>query len=162
MSNLIVLGFDDENKADEVLLELLRNEKIYKINMEDAAIVVRKDDGQMLVKHAHPLVTAMAARGSFWGLLVGMLLLNPLAGVVAGGAIGAAVGSLEHVGIEDDFIKDLGQKAQPGGSILFIMEHEATPSSVFHELKKFDAKVLKTTFGYASEQKLRQALEHKK
>ena len=72
------------------------------------------------------------------------------------------MGSLEHVGIEDDFIKELGQKAQPGSSILFIMEHEATPSSVFHELKKFDGKVLKTTFGYASEQKLRQALESKK
>ena len=162
MSNLIVLGFDEENKADEVLTELLRNEKIYKLNMEDAAVVIRKKDGQIFIKHAHPLMTAMAARGSFWGLLVGMLLLNPLAGVVAGGAIGAAVGSLEHVGIKDEFIDQLGAKAQPGGSILFIMEHEATPSTVFHELKKFDPKVLKTTFGYASEQKLREALEHKR
>jgi uncharacterized membrane protein len=162
MSHLIVLGFEDEHKADEVLLDLMRNEKIYKINMEDAAVVVRKVDGQLLVKHTHPLTTAMAARGSFWGLLIGILLLNPLAGVIAGGAVGATVGALEHIGIEDEFIKDLGKKTQPGSSLLFILEHEATPSTVYHEMKKYDAKVIKTTFGYASEQMLREALEKKK
>lgn len=162
MSELIVLGFDNENRADEVLLELLHKEKIYKINIEDAAVVIRQADGKALIKHAHPLADAIAARGSFLGLLVGMLLLNPLAGVIAGGAVGAVVGSLRHIGIEDDFIKATGEKARPSHSILFIMEREAIPSVVYQELKKYDLKVLKTSFGYANEQMLREALEHKK
>jgi uncharacterized membrane protein len=161
MSELIVIGFDNEHKADEVLLELLRKEGGYKINVEDAAVVIRKEDGQTLVKHAHPLTSAVAAHGSFWGLLIGALLLNPLAGVIVGGVLGGAVGSLEHIGIEDEFIKSLGEKVQPGNSILFILERDATPGTVFHELKKFDGQVLQTSFGFANEQKLKKALEHK-
>lgn len=162
MSKLIVVGFDDEFKADEALLELNRSEKGYRINLEDAAIVIRKADGQILIKHAHPLVAALGAHGSFWGLLIGTLLLNPLAGVIVGGAVGAAAGSLHHIGIDDSFIEALGEKAKPGSSILFILEREASPYSAYHDLKKFDGKVLQTTFGYAGEKKLQEALEAKK
>lgn len=101
----------------------------------------------------------MAAHGSFWGLLIGTLLLNPLAGVIVGGVLGGSAGSLVHIGIEDDFIKSLGEKAQPGNSILFVLEREATPGTVFHDLKKFDGRVLQTSFGFASEEKLKEALE---
>lgn len=67
MSNLIVVGFDDELRADEVLLDLYRGEAGYHVNMEDAAIVIRKGDGQILIRHAHPLVDALGARGQFLG-----------------------------------------------------------------------------------------------
>lgn len=162
MSQLIVVGFKDEFRADEVLLELLRNEQGYQINVEDAAVAVRKPDGEILVKHAHTLVSTTAAHGSFWGLLIGVLLLNPLAGVVVGGAIGAAVGSLKYIGIEDEFIKELGQKAQPGHSILFVIEHEATASSILQALKNYDGDVLKTSFDFGSEDKLRKTIEKEK
>jgi uncharacterized membrane protein len=104
----------------------------------------------------------MGAHGSFWGLLVGILLLNPLAGVILGGAVGAAVGSLRHLGIEDSFLKALGAEAQPGTSLLFLLESEADPSSVFNELKKFDGKVLRTSFEFGDEEDLRKALTEKK
>lgn len=158
MSELIVVGFEDEFKADEVLLELLRSETGYRIKLEDAAVVIRKADGQILIRHAHPLVAALGAHGTFWGLLIGTLLLNPLAGVIVGGAVGTMAGSLNHIGIEDSFIESLGEQARPGTSILFILEREASPYSVFHDLKKFDGKVLRTSFGYAGERKLREAL----
>lgn len=158
MSELIVVGFDDELKADEVLLDLNRSQSEYQITLEDAAVVVRRADGQIFIKHSHPLAEALGARGSFWGLLIGTLLLNPLAGVIIGGAVGAAAGSLKHIGIEDSFIEALGAKAQPGTSILFILEHEASPYSVYHELKKYDGRLLRTSFGYAGEKKLREAL----
>jgi len=161
MSELIVVGFSDENKADELLLELMKGEHSYRINLEDAAVVIRQADGQIMVKNAHPLISAMAAHGSFWGLLLGTLLLNPLAGVIAGGVVGAAVGSLKHIGIADDFIQELGKSAQPGSSLLFIMEHEATPSTAYHELKKYDGKVLRTSLGFAGEETLRKALGQK-
>ena len=162
MSELIVVGFDNEFRADEVLLELTRRQNGYRINHEDAAVVVRKGDGQLLIKHPHPLTAAMSAHGSFWGLLVGALLLNPLAGVLIGGTVGAVVGSLRHLGIEDSFIKSLGEKAQPGTSILFIMEHEATPGEILQELENFNGKLLRTSFGYASEEQLRASLTPKK
>lgn len=162
MSELVVVGFDDELQADEVLLELYRKETGYRLNLEDAAVVIRKADGQILIKHAHPLVAALGAHGSFWGLLIGALLLNPLAGLLAGGAIGAVAGSLQHIGIEDAFIKSLGEQAQPGTSILFILERETSPYLIYHDLIKYDGRVLRTSFGYAGERKLREALADKK
>jgi uncharacterized membrane protein len=44
MSDLIVIGFKDEFKADEVLLDLRKLERDYLIALEDAAIVVRNQD----------------------------------------------------------------------------------------------------------------------
>lgn len=162
MSELIVVGFDAELKADEVLLDLYRKESGYRINLEDAAVVIRRSDGEILIRHAHPLVTALGARGTFWGLLIGALLLNPLAGIIVGGAVGATVGSLQHLGIEDSFIRSLGEKAAPGSSILFILEHEASPDSAYAERKKYDGQLLRTSFGFSNEQKLREALESRK
>jgi len=39
MSDLIVIGFPDEFKADEVLIDLRRLELDYLIDLEDAAIL---------------------------------------------------------------------------------------------------------------------------
>ena len=47
MSDLIVIGFSDEFKADEVLLDLRRLEMDYLIDLEDAAIVVRNQNGKV-------------------------------------------------------------------------------------------------------------------
>lgn len=161
MSELIVVGFDNENTADEVLLDLNKSENGYKINLEYAAVVIRKADGQILIRHTYPLNFSHAFQGSFWGLLIGTLLLHPIAGVIAGGVAGTMAGTLKHIGIDDEFIKSLGEKAKPGTSILFYLEHEASPGTILHELKKYDGRVLQTSFGFADEQKLRDALKIK-
>lgn len=41
MSDLIVIGFKDEFKADQVLIDLRKLEREYLIDLEDAVIVVR-------------------------------------------------------------------------------------------------------------------------
>ena len=162
MSELIVVAFDDEFKADAVLADLVRRQTGYQVNQEDAAVVIRKADGQLLIRHTHPLIAAMGAHGTFWGLLLGILLLNPLAGIIIGGAVGVAAGSLQHAGIDDAFIKALGGKAKPGTSMLFILDRQATPSTALQELERFDGQVLRTSFGYSGEQLLREALTDKK
>ena len=52
-----------------------------------------------------PLVSGRAALGAFGGLIMGMLILNPLFGAVAGSAIGATSGLLGDAGIDDAFMK---------------------------------------------------------
>jgi len=44
MSHLVVLGFDDLFKADEVLLALRKLQQQHLIDLEDAAVVVRIKD----------------------------------------------------------------------------------------------------------------------
>ena len=43
MSDLIVIGFKDEFKADEVLIDLMKLQREYLIDLEDAAVVVRNE-----------------------------------------------------------------------------------------------------------------------
>ena len=63
MSDLIVIGFSDEFKADEVLLDLRRLELDYLIDLEDAAIVVRNQNDKVRVKQTQELVASGTLSG---------------------------------------------------------------------------------------------------
>src|SRR5215470_4384692 len=116
MSNLVVLGFDGTHTADEVLNKLRSMQKEYLIDLEDACVVEREKDGKVYIKQAVNLTALGAAtggtQGAFWGMLVGLLFLNPLAGMaigaVAGAGAGAPPGALADYGSSDDFVQKLG------------------------------------------------------
>lgn len=50
MSELIVVGYDDKFKADEVLNTLNRLQREHLIDLADAAVVVRDEQGKVKVK----------------------------------------------------------------------------------------------------------------
>ena len=113
MSDLVVIGFSDEFKADEVRLELMKLQSEYLLDLEDAVVAVKKADGNVRLHQSHSLPTAGAVGGGFWGLLIGTLFLNPILGAVAGAAAGAAAGALSDIGINDHFMKELASTLQP-------------------------------------------------
>jgi uncharacterized membrane protein len=160
MSDLIVIGFSDEFKADEVLLDLRKLELDYLIDLDDAAIVIRNQDGKVRVKQTQELVASGALNGGFWGLLIGLMFLQPLLGIV-GAAVGALSGALTDIGIDDNFIKKLGNTIEPGTSAIFILVRKSTPDKVLDDLSKFEGKVLQTSLSHEDEEKLQEALATK-
>ena len=90
MSNLVVMAFDNEYGAEQVRDKLVDLQKAQLIKIDDACVVVRKQDGKVKVKQAANLAGAGALGGAFWGMLIGMLFFVPFAGM----AIGAAIGGL--------------------------------------------------------------------
>lgn len=161
MSELIVVAFDDKFRADEVLTRLQKMEREYLIDLEDAVVVVRRDNGKVKLKQTHNLMAAGAISGGFWGMLIGLLFLHPFIGALAGAAAGATGGALSDIGINDDFIKDLGRHMDPGSSALFILVRKYTPDKVLEELSPFKGKVLRTSLSYDDEARLKEALEKK-
>ncbi len=159
MSDLVVIGFDDEFKADEVRLELLKMQKEYLIDLEDAVVAVKRQDGKVKLHQTFHLPAAGAVGGGFWGLLIGTLFLSPILGVVAGAAAGAAAGALADIGIDDGFMKDLADTLQPGSSALFVLVRKATPDKVLEALHGKGGKVLKTSLSHDNETKLQAALD---
>jgi len=122
MSNLVVFDFDGVHTADEVLNKLRALQKEYLIDLEDACVVEREKGGKVHIKQAVNL-TALGAttgglRGAMWGTLVGILFMNPLAGMaigaITGMGAGALSGSLADYGIPDDFIKKLSETIPEG------------------------------------------------
>ena len=160
MSELIVISFSDEFKADEVLLDLRRLELDYLIDLEDAAIVVRNQDGKVRVKQTQELVASGALTGGFWGLFIGLMFFQPLLGIL-GAAVGALSGALTDIGIDDNFIRELGKTIEPGTSAIFILVRKSTPDKVLEDLSKFEGKVLQTSLSHDDEEKLQEALTKK-
>jgi uncharacterized membrane protein len=107
MSDLIIVGYDDEFKAEDVRLMLLKMKKDYLIDIEDAAIAIKNENGKIKLDQMLNLTAAGALSGGFWGALIGLLFMNPILGIAVGTATGAVSGALTDVGVNDRFMKDL-------------------------------------------------------
>ena len=157
MSDLIVVGFKDEFKADEVMNELRKLQSQYLVDLEDAAVVIRNQEGKVKIKQAQELVAAGAVSGSYWGILLSVIFFNPIFALV-GAAAGALSGALSDIGIDDNFMRDLGSTIEPGTSAIFVLIRKSTPDRVLEDLSKFEGKVLRTSLSKEDEAKLQAAL----
>lgn len=160
MSELVVFTFKTETGAKEMEDALIQMQKMQLIQLEDAAYVVRRQDGKVKVKQANNLVGAGALGGAFWGMLIGLLFLAPWLGLAIGAITGAVAGGLTDVGVDDKFIKQVGEEIEPGNSALFLLVVKATWDKVEDELTKFDASVYKTSLSNEDEAKLKAAFHH--
>jgi len=158
MSDLIVIGFNDESKADEVIIDLRKLEREYLIELEDAAIVIRDKEGKVRVKQTQELTATGALSGGFWGLLFGFIFLNPILGWVVGTAAGALSGVMTDIGIDDNFIREIGNTIKPSSSAIFFLIRKATPDKVLEDLSKFEGTILRTSLSKENEAKLQAVL----
>ncbi|RLB74103.1 MAG: hypothetical protein DRH03_02100 [Deltaproteobacteria bacterium] len=159
MSNLVVIGFEEEHRAFELRAELVKIQKEYLLEMEDVVVVTKDGMGKAKLHQAVNLTATGAVGGTFWGMLIGMLFLNPLVGAAVGAGAGALSGKLSDIGINDDFMKELGETLTPGSSALFVLIRKSTPDKVLDRIKGFKGKVIKTSLTLEKEEKLRAALE---
>jgi uncharacterized membrane protein len=158
MATLVVIDYDSEVKAEEVRLALLKMQKEYLIDLADAVVVVRDEKGKVRLRQMYNLTAAGAATGGFWGALMGLLFLNPLFGFAIGAAAGAVSGALRDVGINDNFMKELGETLKPGTAALCVLVHSMTPDRVVEEIQKFGGTLIKSNLSHENETKLREAL----
>ena len=158
MSTLVVIDYESEMKAEEVRLALIKMQKEYLIDLTDAVVVVRDAKGKVKLRQLYNLTAAGALTGGFWGALMGLIFLNPLFGFALGAAAGAVSGALRDVGINDNFMKELGQTLKPGTAALFVLIRRMTPDKVLEEIQKFGGTLIKTNLCNENEAKLREAL----
>ena len=157
MSDLVVVAFDNETDAEKLQTEMKRLQKEHLVTLEDAAVVVRKADGKVKVKQSTSLVGAGALGGAFWGLLIGLVFRAMWWGLAIGAVLGALQGKFKDIGIDDKFIKEVGETIQPGNSAIFLLIRESTPDKLIDELKGYKGTVLKTSLSTDDEAKLRAA-----
>jgi uncharacterized membrane protein len=157
VSELIVFAFKNETDAGEMRDKLVSLQKQHLLALEDAAVLVRKQDGKVKVKQAVSLVGTGALGGVFWGMLIGLLFFAPWLGLAIGAAAGALGGALSDYGVDDKFIKEVGETIEPGHSALFLLVRDVTPDKVMDALKEFDATVLRTSLSTEDEAKLKAA-----
>src|SRR5262249_2848969 len=144
MATFVVIDYESEVKAEEVRLALLKLQKQYLIDLADAVVVVRDDKGKVRLRQMYNLTAAGAVSGGFWVGLIGLVFLNPLFGFAIGAATGAVSGALRDVGIDDKFMKSLGETLKPGTAALCVLIRQMTPDKVLEEIKPYGGTLIKT------------------
>jgi uncharacterized membrane protein len=162
MSKLIVLTYDDQETGRQVFKELGNMQKMEILKLEDAALAFKDEKGKVKVKQTleNQVTGSAAIWGGFWGLLIGLLFLAPVVWGIVGALMAALFSRAGDVGIDNNFIKVVGESLDPGGSAVFMLVIEATPDKVMDDLKKFGGHVYQTSLTKEDEEKLKQVLEH--
>jgi uncharacterized membrane protein len=161
MSNLVAVAYPDEATAGEVAQTLMELQKERLIELDDLVVAVRRDDGKIKLRQSFKPAATGAAGGALWGGLIGLIFFMPLLGAAIGGATGAATGALTDVGVDDAFMKDLGEKLKPGGAAVFVLVRQSTPDKVLPRISQYGGDVIHSSLSQDAEETLQEALrEH--
>jgi len=158
MAELVVIAFPNETQAEAVRQKLLTMQKEYLIELGDAVIAVKDDQGRIKLNQLLNTTAVGAVSGSFWGSLIGLIFLMPLTGAAIGAASGAISGKLTDIGINDKWMKDVAAAIQPGTAALFLLIRKVTADKVLEGLKGEGGTVMKTSLDHTKEAALQEAL----
>ncbi len=170
MSNLFVLKCKDEATGENMLGTLKRLQNQHLIVVEDAALVMLQPNGRPKIRQAHDLVGAGALGGAFWGMLVGLLFLSPFLGAAIGAGAGALAGkmgsvgsetltgSLNDIGLNNEFIQRITNAIHPSEAALFLLTRDEVAEKVLPELKQYQFEVIQTSLSDENEAQLHEML----
>ncbi len=158
MSDLVVIGYPDLTTAGQAMekVEELKHDLV--LELDDAAVIIRKADGKFQVVTNHHGTGIGTAGGLFWGFLFGLLFFIPFLGLAIGAGLGAIIGKMTESGIDRRFIDQVRDLVQPGTSALFLLIRKATPDKAVKALEPFGGTVLQTSLSEETEKQLQEAL----
>ena len=157
MSELIVIGYEDQAKAEGAYQQVLELNKDFVVDLRGLAIVTVDADGKTHVDTPSRIVGTSAATGALWGALLGLLFLVP-GMVLLGGALGALFGKLSKSGIDERFRHQVADMLTPGHSAVVIMAGKVTEDKFGAAMAPYGGQILKTSLSDADEKELAEEL----
>ena len=115
---MAVLTPHGADAAEYTLRELERHGHI---QVEDAAVVSWEPDAKK--PHTRRLGSTgkhNTLKGSFWGLVLGLIFFVPILGVAVGATVGKLALGCDDAGIDDDFVETVRREVVPGTSAIFL------------------------------------------
>jgi uncharacterized membrane protein len=158
MSNLIAIAYPDVATAEEVRTQLVQLQREQLIQLDDMVVVTHEANGKVKLHQAASLGAAGALGGAAWGGLIGLLFLAPVLGMAVGAATGGLVGKTADVGVDDNFLKELGGKLHGGDAALIVLVRSSTPDKVLPRISQYGGHVLQSSLSNEAEASLRSAL----
>ena len=141
MSNyeMMVVSFDDENRAGEVLNTLKQMEDTAVVDLKSGAVVVRDASGKVTIKETSDFDAKQGAiGGALAGSVLGLLGGGLLRGAILGAAGGAIAGKVIDLGLEDDFLKEIGDGLGTSSSAVVALVDFDQLDQAMEELDKFE------------------------
>ena len=152
MSELIVIGYDDQATATQAYNQVLALNKDFVVKLTGLAIVTVDAEGKSHVDTPQKIVGVSAASGVLWGMLIGLLFFVPGVGLLLGGAMGELFGKLGQTGINDQFRSQVQDMLKPGNSAVVIMADKITEDKFADAMKPYGGQVLRTSLDEGSDE----------
>lgn len=131
MSELLVIGFDEKHKADEVMLEVLKEEQEHMVDLEDAVVVTKNAAGKIRVKPYYDLLAATrGTQSQFWGTLITNLLED------------SDQETLAKIDINKQSCESIEQMMQPNSSAIFVLLKSIDFEQATARIEKYQGKIL--------------------
>jgi uncharacterized membrane protein len=159
MNKLLAIAYPDAETAEKVRAELMQATKEQLIVLDDAVVIEHRPDGKIKLHQAMSGTGAGAAAGVMGGTLIGLLFLAPLFGMAIGAATGAVAGKMTDAGVDDTFLRTLGESVPPGAAALMVLGSSSAPERVLERLQPYGGEVIQTSLDGEQEAHLRAALK---
>jgi uncharacterized membrane protein len=158
---MVVVAFKDETKADEVLSTLKQLDVEATVDLKSAAVVKRDAEGKVKIKETKDFDAKQGAiGGAVAGGLLGLLTGRFLAGAIVGAAGGAAAGHGIDMGLDDEYLKSVGESLESQNSALVALIAFERVERAMAELDKFEGgTILRHTLSDEVYQQLSDAIE---
>ena len=119
-----IVVFRSEDEAKAAIKRMQKAEKDHLIEVEDAVLITKDQQGKVHVKEYKDFTTRRGAiTGGAIGVVVGAVLGGPVGAAIAaglvGGAAGAFVGKAVDFGIPKDRIEYVGESLDAGKAAVF-------------------------------------------
>ena len=119
-----IVVFHSEDEAKAAIKRMQKAEKDHLIEVEDAVLITKDQQGKVHVKEYKDFTTRRGAiTGGAIGVVVGAVLGGPVGAAIAaglvGGAAGAFVGKAVDFGIPKDRIEYVGESLDAGKAAVF-------------------------------------------
>ena len=119
---MVVIAFDNEYEAQEVLDALKNMESLDIVDLKNGAVIVRSEDGKARINETSDFDTKQGAiGGAVAGAVLGLLGGGLVRGALLGAAGGAAAGKFVDLGIEDDLLQEIRDNLGPGSSAVVAL-----------------------------------------
>jgi len=158
LSDLLVIEFASEEKAEGVRELLLAMEKEYLVELGDAVVAMRDAGGRLKLNQLFQPVACGAVPAKLWASLIGVLFMTPLSDPAIGDATEALGGRLTELGINREFMKQAARTLQSGNAALFLLIRNMTTDKVLAALHGVGGMVLRSSFDETKQDVIRAAL----
>ena len=158
---MVVVAFGDELKANEVLNTLKQLDIEAIVDLKSAAVVVRDSTGQVRIRETRDFDAKQGAiGGALAGGVLGLLGGGLLRGAILGAAGGALAGKGIDLGLNDEYLKGIGESLGSGTSALVALVAFQRVDEAMEELEKFEGgTILRHTLSDEVYQQLSDAVE---
>jgi uncharacterized membrane protein len=158
---MVVVAFEDEHEADEVLSTLKQLDVEATVDLKSAAVAKRDAEGKVRIKETTDFDAKQGAiGGAVAGGLLGLLTGKLLVGAIVGAAGGAVAGKEIDMGLNDEYLKSVGESLGFGTSAIVALVSFERVERAMEELDKFEGgTILRHTLSDEVYQQLSDAVE---